>query len=108
MVTAVLVGAIYFLTMVQAVEAVVADRAAVTAGGVPQPLFGLVPQLACIEPTGGTYSYVGRPVDPRSGPVVYFGRADGRLAVWSPESGGVLLDGQATALRFVQPGDTCS
>jgi hypothetical protein len=47
-------------------------------------------------------------VGPASGPVVYFGRADGRLAVWSEPSGGVLLDGQAASLRFVEPGSTCS
>ena len=38
---------------------------------------------------------VGRPVEPSPAPVVYFGRADGRLAIWSTQSGGVLLDGQA-------------
>jgi len=105
---ATLVGAVYFVTMVEAVEIEVAERARVTAQGLPRPLFGLRPQLACVEPTSGPYSYVGRPVDPRSGPVVYFGRADGRLAVWSAPSGGVLLDGQAVALRIVQPGDTCT
>lgn len=83
-------------------------RARVDASGLPSPLFALQPRLACVVPVAGPYSYMGQPVDPASGPVVYFGRADGRLAIWSAHSGGVLLDGQAVALRFVQPGSTCS
>jgi hypothetical protein len=83
----------------------VRHRAQVDASGLPSPLFALRPRLACVVPVAGPYSYVGQPVEP--GPVVYFGRSDGRLAVWSAQSGGVLLDGQAVALRFVQPGSTC-
>jgi hypothetical protein len=105
---AVLIAVIYLLTVVQGVLLFVEQRAQVTADGVPSPLPGLWPRLACIEETGGPYSYVGQPVDPASEPVVYFGRADGRLAVWSARSGGVLLDGQAVGLRFVEPGSTCS
>jgi hypothetical protein len=105
---AVLIAVIYLLTVVQGVLMSVEQRAQVTADGVPSPLPGLWPRLACIEETGGPYSYVGQPVDPASEPVVYFGRADGRLAVWSARSGGVLLDGQAVGLRFVEPGSTCS
>jgi hypothetical protein len=83
-------------------------RAQINESGVPTGMLGLEPRLACVVPVGGAYSYVGQPVDPASGPVVYFGRADGRLAVWSAQLGGVLLDGQAVALRFVQRGSTCS
>jgi hypothetical protein len=86
----------------------VRHRAQVDTSGLPSPLFALRPRLACVVPVAEPYSYVGQPVDPASGPVVYFGRADGRLAVWSAQSGGVLLDGQAVGLRFVQPGTTCS
>jgi hypothetical protein len=85
----------------------VRHRTQVDASGLPTPLFALRPRLACVVPVSRPYSYVGQPVDPRSGPVVYFGGADGRLAVWSAQSGGVLLDGQAVALRFVQPGSSC-
>lgn len=83
-------------------------RTRVDASGLPSPLLALRPRLACVAPVAGSYSYVGQPVGPTSGPVVYFGRADGRLAVWSEQSGGVLLDGQAVGLRFVPPGSTCS
>jgi hypothetical protein len=108
-VMAILVAAVYLLTVAQVVVMLVEQRAQVSAEGVPGSLFGLWPRLACVEATaeGETYSYVGRPVDRTAGPVVYFGRADGRLAVWSPGSGGVLLDGQAVSLRFVEPGDVC-
>lgn len=85
----------------------VRHRAQVDASGLPSPLFALQPRLACVVPMARSYSYVGQPMD-LSGPVVYFGRSDGRLAVWSAPSGGVLLDGQAVALRFVQPGSPCS
>jgi hypothetical protein len=105
---AILVAAVYLTTIAQGVAIAMEQRAQVTAEGVPQPLFGLEPRLACVVPVAGPYSYVGQPVEPASGPVVYFGRADGRLAVWSEESGGVLLDGQAVGLRFVPPGSTCS
>jgi hypothetical protein len=84
------------------------QRAQIKESGLPTGMLGLEPRLACVEPVAGPYSYVGQPVDLTSGPVVYFGRADGRLAVWSERSGGVLLDGQAVALRFVQPGSRCS
>lgn len=84
----------------------VEQRAEINENGLPIGVLGLEPRLACVVPVAGPYSYVGQPVEP--GPVVYFGRADGRLAVWSAQSGGVLLDGQAVALRFVQPGSACS
>lgn len=105
---AVLVAATYLLTMVQGVRISVEQRARPTADGVPSPLFGLRPRLAGVVPTSGPCSYVGQLVDHAAGPVVYFGRADGRLAVWSEQSGGVLLDGQAVGLRFVEPRSTCT
>jgi hypothetical protein len=108
--------ALFVVPFTALIVAIVADatldnvqrRAQVDASGLPSPLFALQPRLACVVPVAGAYSYVGQPVAPTSGPVVYFGRADGRLAVWSAQSGGVLLDGQGVALRFVQPGSTCS
>jgi hypothetical protein len=107
-VMAVLVAAVYFLVAVQIAEFLVKEQARVTADGLPRPVIGLWPRLACVVTAGESYSYVGQPVERTAGPVVYFGRADGRLAVWSARSGGVLLDGQAVGLRFVQPGSTCS
>jgi hypothetical protein len=108
--------ALFVLPFTALVVAIVADatldnvqyRARVDASGLPSPLFALRPRLACVVPVAGPYSYVGQPTERTAGPVVYFGRADGRLAVWSERSGGVLLDGQAVGLRFVQPGSTCS
>jgi hypothetical protein len=110
------VVALFVVPFTALIVAIVADatldnvryRARVDASGLPTPLFALRPRLACVVPVAGPYSYVGQPVGPTSGPVVYFGRADGRLAVWSDQSGGVLLDGQAVGLRFVPPGSTCS
>lgn len=102
------IAAFMFMTAAAATTDNVLQRAQVNATGLPRPLFGLQPRLACVVPVDGQYSYVGQLVDPASGPVVYFGRADGRLAVWSERSGGVLLDGQAVGLRFVQPGSTCA
>jgi hypothetical protein len=107
--------ALFVLPFTALVIAIVADatldnvhhRARVDASGLPSPLFSLRPRLACVVPVAGPFSYLGQPVERTAGPVVYFGRADGRLAVWSEPSGGVLLDGQSAALRFVQPGSTC-
>jgi hypothetical protein len=101
---------VVFLLVVLALAGVVnvGQRAAIKEDGLPTGVPGLEPRLACVVPVAGPYSYVGQPVEPASGPVVYFGRADGRLAVWSVRSGGVLLDGQAVGLRFVQPGSTCT
>jgi hypothetical protein len=83
-------------------------RAGINENGLPTGLIGLEPRLVCVVPVNGPYSYVGQPIAPTTGAVVYFGRADGRLAVWSAQSGGVLLDGQAVALQFMQSGSTCS
>lgn len=98
---------IYLLSVALFVLVYLQDRAEIAENGLPAGLTGLEPRLACVVPVAEPYSYVGQPVERTSEPVVYFGRADGRLAVWSARSGGVLLDGQAVGLRFVQPGSTC-
>jgi hypothetical protein len=102
-----LVTLVYLLSVLVLVLVDLGQRAEIDENGLPAGLIGLEPRLACVVPVAGPYSYVGQPVESTPGPVIYFGRADGRLAIWSEQSGGVLLDGQAVGLRFVQPGSTC-
>jgi hypothetical protein len=102
-----LVTIVYLLSVALIVVLSVEQRAEIDENGLPDELIGLEPRLACVTAVAEPYSYVGQPVEAASGSIVYFGRADGRLAVWHAQSGGVLLDGQAVGLRFVQPGSTC-
>ncbi|MGH3587936.1 MAG: hypothetical protein ACRDQ0_16625, partial [Pseudonocardia sp.] len=72
MLLAVLVAAVYLTTISEGVVMGVAQRAQLTADGVPGTLPGLRPRLACVVATGGPFSYVGQPIEPAAGPVVYF------------------------------------
>lgn len=104
---AVLVAVLYGLIAVLANMDGVADRARLGVDGLPRPLPGLQPVAVCVVPGEQPYSYVGRAAPQPGAPAVYFGRADGRLAVWTAETGGVLLDGQQVALRVVDDAVGC-
>lgn len=106
-VLAVLVAALYAVGAAAIVVASVAARGRLGPDGLPGSLPGLRPVAVCVDPVEQPYSYVGRSA-PRPGTAaVYFGRADGRLAVWSAETGGVLLDGQQVVLRVVDHSADC-
>jgi hypothetical protein len=104
---AVVVAVIYGLIAVLGNMAGIADRARLGVDGLPRALPGLQPVAVCVVPVEQPYSFVGRAAPQPGAAAVYFGRADGRLAVWTAQTGGVLLDGQQVALRVVDDATSC-
>jgi hypothetical protein len=86
---AVLVAVLYGLIAVLANMDGIAGRARLGVD-LPRALPGLQPVAVCVVPVEQPYSYVGRAAPQPGAAAVYFGRADGRLAVWTAQTGGVL------------------
>ena len=104
---AVVIALIYALSVVSGTMDGIIERTRPGVDGLPRGLPGLRPVAVCITPVQEPFSYIGRAA-PRSGdPAVYLGRADGRLAVWTADTGGVLLDGQQVGLRVVDALGEC-
>lgn len=102
-----LIAAVYLVSALQVVVTAIDTRARPGPGGVPGPLAGLTPALVCVETLQQPFSYIGAGAPLPGEAAIYFGRSDGRAALWSAASGGVLVDEQAVSLRVVQDATAC-
>lgn len=101
-------GLVYLAALLAMCAGEAGNQAGAGAGRLPGGWGGITPTWACWSPTGtGPVPFAGRALPPTTAAIVWLGGADGRFALWSPDTGGATVSDQVQ-LRVRDTAGPCS